>query len=181
MEQKSFGIGIVAGAAAILIAFALTLSPPSTAGSPPPLPPLSLELPDLSLSGFSAVSAEIRRPFIVLIKNQNASCNLTLSAVTDELQLSSIEKALSGEVDARANPHELLADTLKRFGIEAVMVRIDRLDGTVYLASLILRRGEQLLSLDARPSDAIAIALRTNTSTYIRDDLFEKNAKVECR
>ena len=182
MEKEAFVVGLVAGIVVAVALLSLNINPQKQGStSAPSIPPLSTELAELSLDNFSAVGVQISRPFIVLVRQDNASCNSTLSAITDELQLASIERALIGGVDARPSPHELMADSLRLFGIETVMVRIDRLEGTAYLSSLILRKGQQLLALDARPSDAIAIALRANATTYIKTNLFEQNARTVCK
>jgi uncharacterized protein len=42
-----------------------------------------------------------------------------------------------------------------------------------YYAELIIQRGSELISVDARPSDSIAIALRMSATIYTTEDLLE--------
>jgi uncharacterized protein len=47
-----------------------------------------------------------------------------------------------------------------------------------YYAELIIRRNAELISVDARPSDSIAIALRMSAAIYTTEDLLE-NTSIE--
>ena len=48
----------------------------------------------------------------------------------------------------------------------------DLRDGTYY-ATLLLERGQEVLSVDARPSDSIAVALRTEAPLYVNEELLQ--------
>ena len=89
-------------------------------------------------------------------------------------QAYSIARGLKKVNSFRPNAHDLFVQTLKNFGIKVVMVKIDRLKEGVYYARLILSDGIRLVSLDSRPSDAIAIATRINAPIYVKNE-FLKN------
>lgn len=66
--------------------------------------------------------------------------------------------------------HDLLCQLLQHWNHELVAVQIDSLSEGVFYASLVFADGT---SVSARPSDAIAIALRTGTPTVVADEVFD--------
>ena len=76
----------------------------------------------------------------------------------------------------RPMTHDLqrsLLDTL-RARVERVVIT-DLRDNTFY-ALIHLLRGDERLAVDARPSDAMALALRTNAPIFVEDAVLEKSA-----
>ena len=74
----------------------------------------------------------------------------------------------------RPNSHDLARSVID--GLHGELERVvvtDLRDGTYY-ATLTLRSGGRRVEIDARPSDAIAIALRTGAPIFVRDHLFER-------
>ena len=55
---------------------------------------------------------------------------------------------------------------------------ITKVVDNTYFAELIIQRDAELISVDARPSDSIAIALRMSAAIYTTDDLLE-NTSIE--
>ena len=72
---------------------------------------------------------------------------------------------------SRPLTHDLLVSALKGLGSEVQKVIISRVEKSTYYAELILRRNGEVLSLDARPSDSIAVALRVDAPIFADDDL----------
>jgi bifunctional DNase/RNase len=55
--------------------------------------------------------------------------------------------------------HDLVVEVVRQMGGELESVVISELRDQMYFASLQIRRGEELIEIDSRPSDAIAIAV----------------------
>jgi bifunctional DNase/RNase len=92
-------------------------------------------------------------------------------------QAQAIQLALSGEPFERPLTHDLLVDILTEFGGAFDRVRIDDLsDGTFY-AKVDLERyrdGEpERFVFDCRPSDAIAIAVRSDCEIVVSDEVLD--------
>lgn len=85
----------------------------------------------------------------------------------------SIECVLRHIVPPRPLTHDLLADVIQQFGIRAEGVVIELLPGNVYGAHIMLTDGTQKKSLDARSSDAVALAVRLNIPLYASVDLLQ--------
>ena len=67
--------------------------------------------------------------------------------------------------------HDLLASVLGGLGGVLQKVVINRVEEDTYFAELIIQRDEDIISIDARPSDSIALALRTQAEIYVDDEL----------
>ncbi|MEM0369877.1 MAG: DUF151 domain-containing protein [Pyrobaculum sp.] len=89
----------------------------------------------------------------------------------------SIKRGL-GEVDfPRPLSHDLFIEVLEALGAAVEKVTIDALVSTTYTATLYIRDREgKIHSFDARPSDAVAVAVRVNAPIYISENL-EKYAE----
>jgi bifunctional DNase/RNase len=78
-----------------------------------------------------------------------------------------IRLELDGKHRERPLTHDLLSSILKGLGARPVKVQIDDLRDDTYFGSLFLRQGDRVIALDARPSDAITIALESGAPLYV--------------
>jgi len=93
-------------------------------------------------------------------------------------EASAIAMELAGMKFARPLTHDLFASVILGLGGALQRVLITRVVDNTYYAELIIRRGSELISVDARPSDSIAIALRMTAPIFTTDDLLE-NTSIE--
>lgn len=80
---------------------------------------------------------------------------------------------------ARPMTHDLLKDIFKNLGITVSKVAITDLENNVYYAVIYLLHGENSYKVDARPSDAIAVALRANSSIFVENKVLEKSKNLD--
>lgn len=90
-----------------------------------------------------------------------------------------IAMALSGEIPQRPMTHDLLRNILMRLDITVDRVVIDDLWHGTFYAKIFLRRGEEEIEIDARPSDAIALALRFRAPIYMAESVLEAEGRYE--
>lgn len=92
-------------------------------------------------------------------------------------QAKSISYALEGRPFERPLTHDLFVEMLTEFGGAIDRVRVDDLSGGTFLAKIDAERyagGERHeLTFDARPSDAIAVALRVECPVLVSEDVIE--------
>ncbi|MHB1549361.1 MAG: bifunctional nuclease family protein, partial [Acidimicrobiales bacterium] len=70
--------------------------------------------------------------------------------------------------------HDLIRDLLEVLSTDVVRVMITELRGSTYYAEIVLRReGGEELAVSSRPSDAVAVAVRTGTPLYVNDELMD--------
>lgn len=74
--------------------------------------------------------------------------------------------------------HDLIAAMLQGLDVTLQRVEIPRVEEGTYHAQLVLQRGGASVTLDARPSDSIAIALRTR-STILAADVLLRDVDLE--
>jgi len=132
-------------------------------------------IPHLSTVGFAKAEINVEPAVIYL----TSDC-YRLAMITNELQTYSIEMGLNNVRGFRPLTHDLIYDIIDIFGIEPLMVKIESLNDGTYFAKVLLKQGNKILNMDSKPSDAIAIAVRTNTSVYIKQTLLEENGERIC-
>lgn len=85
----------------------------------------------------------------------------------------SIGMALAGQKFPRPLTHDLFLDALERLGTTLEKVVVTDLRDSTFFAEIHLKRDEERLVVDARPSDSIALAVRRNCPIYVADEVFE--------
>lgn len=86
----------------------------------------------------------------------------------------SIALAMSNVKAARPLTHDLIATIFDRLEIEIARVVISDLIDNTFYASLYLLQNNKEFHIDSRPSDAIAIALRTGAPVFVDEDVINK-------
>ncbi len=84
------------------------------------------------------------------------------------VEATAIAFAQQGVVPPRPLTHDLMKDLLAATGSELSEVRITDVKDGVFFATLVLASG---VEVSARPSDSIALALRTGTTIFCSDDV----------
>ena len=74
----------------------------------------------------------------------------------------------------RPMTHDLLKDFLDRLNISIDKIVVNDVRDNTFYALIHCKIKDQTVIIDSRPSDAIALALRTNASIYVKDEVIEK-------
>jgi bifunctional DNase/RNase len=85
-----------------------------------------------------------------------------------------IARRLQGVVPERPLTHDLFATALDELGVSLKQVIISELADETYRARLIMELGDRTVDVDARSSDAIALALRAGVVIYATDAVLER-------
>ena len=83
----------------------------------------------------------------------------------------SIVMELQSVTHERPMTHDLVKQIVLGLGATVRQVFISRVERGTYYAEMQLQRGDEVVLVDARPSDSIAIALRTGATIFAADDL----------
>ena len=89
-----------------------------------------------------------------------------------------IELQLRGEVFERPLTHDLLKTSVESLGASVVKVAITELKDNTFFAKLYLQRDNEIYAIDARPSDSIALALKTSADIYVARDVFKNHNRL---
>jgi bifunctional DNase/RNase len=88
----------------------------------------------------------------------------------------SIHHALSGELSPRPMTHDLFISVLESLSASITKVLIDDLDGGIYYARLTLKSERKESEIDARPSDCLALALRSRAPIEVQEKVVLESA-----
>jgi bifunctional DNase/RNase len=89
----------------------------------------------------------------------------------------SIHNALIGEIFPRPLTHDLFVEFFQKFDINLKKLYIDSLEDGIYYARMILVCGDHETSLDCRPSDGIAISIRTKAEVFVDHGVVESSSQ----
>ncbi len=97
-----------------------------------------------------------------------------LPIVIGSAEAESIAVGIEKHKNGRPHTHDLFLRFAHEFGVEIMEVVINRFRDGVYYAMLVFKQGDDLTMVDARPSDAIAIAVRTGCEIYAYQSVMEE-------
>jgi uncharacterized protein len=95
------------------------------------------------------------------------------------LEASSIATALENINTPRPMTHDLLKNILDNLGVKVLKIEVNDLKDNTYYALIHFDVNKKRLVMDSRPSDAIAIALRTAAPIFVEEAVIKKSAKVD--
>lgn len=103
----------------------------------------------------------------------DAGANRTLPIWIGPFEANSIELAMQGESPARPMTHDLTLRLLESLGGEVDAVTINKLVDTTFYAEITLTQGGRQHTVDARPSDGMALAVRTGVPVQVMPEVLE--------
>lgn len=114
---------------------------------------------------------------IVILKDTDNKLNLPIWIGL--LEATAMATELEGIKMARPMTHDLLRSILGEVGGSIDAVEITELKENTYYALIYLRVGGRELAIDSRPSDAIALALRTKSPIYVAKEVLEASSILQ--
>lgn len=111
---------------------------------------------------------------IVLLKEQGGERRLPIWVGSPEGDALALQ--LGGEAMPRPMTPDLLAKVLEAAGATVQRVAVNSLREETFYATIVLATGDGTKEVDARPSDALNLALRVSAPIYVADDVMEKSA-----
>lgn len=93
-------------------------------------------------------------------------------------EAAAIAYALQGVESPRPMSHDLLGHVVSALGAKLFAVEITELADNTFFASLRLVRSGEEITVSARPSDAVALALRVGAPILVSDDLMAAEGRV---
>ena len=103
-----------------------------------------------------------------------------LVMTTSSSKTYSIQRALEHTLDIRPDVFDVVYDAFTHYQVEPVLVKIYQLEQGTYYAQLVVKRESEYVGLDAKPSDALAVASRFSVPLYVRDDLMKAQGQQVC-
>jgi uncharacterized protein len=126
----------------------------------------------------AAVRVEMATSTPILLLQEVGEGNRTLPIYIGQAEAQSIAQELQEIVAPRPMTHDLMRDLLADLGatVDCVVIT-DLREGTFYAEIRMTLNGTRH-SVSARPSDAVALAVRTHSTIYAEDDLLDAEGVV---
>ena len=118
---------------------------------------------------------ETETPIMLL---QQPNTNKVLPIWIGTIEAVSIAYAQEGFVHPRPQTHDLLIDIVESLNATISEVCITDIQDKTYFAEITLNTLEGNVTLSSRPSDAIALAIRSNSKITVDNELFNKNSII---
>lgn len=115
--------------------------------------------------------------YIVILRDEHNTDMLPIWVGKSEA--SAISFALEGIATPRPMTHDLMKSLLDTVEAKVISVVVTDLKDNTYYAKIHLMYEDSEYSIDSRPSDAIALALRTSTPIFASEDVIRKQASEE--
>ncbi len=89
-------------------------------------------------------------------------------------EASSIERRVKNMTTQRPLTHDLLANAIDLLGGDLQDIYINELRDHTYFAKLRIRHEGEIVEVDSRPSDAIALAVTVDVPIYVSEDILDE-------
>lgn len=86
----------------------------------------------------------------------------------------SILMKMSGYTSPRPMTHDLIYRIINQLNAKVIKVLISDIEYDTYFSIIFLLKDDKIIEIDARPSDAIALSVRTGCPIYVRENVFNK-------
>ena len=117
-----------------------------------------------------------KAPIVVL---RDADNKLTLPIWIGLMEAMAMASELEGVKTTRPMTHDLLRATIDELGATVESVEVVDLRENTYFATVTLRVADRLVAIDSRPSDAIALALRTKSPIFVAKHVLEQSSVLQ--
>ncbi len=116
-----------------------------------------------------------RSPVVVLADGKGRLLLIFIGA----FEAASIQMALNDSKPERPGTHDLLVSLLYEVSTEVERVSIIDIKKGIYIGRIFVKSNGSNKSLDARPSDCIAIALRTKSPIFVKEEVMGRCSVTE--
>ena len=127
--------------------------------------PVQMELKRIIIS-------EIHEQQVIMLKEAEGERSFPI--VIGIFEATSIDRRVKGMPSPRPLTHDLVASVIDHMGGELQDIYISELRDHTYYAKLRIRLNGELVEVDSRPSDAIALAVTASVPIYVAEDVLEE-------
>jgi uncharacterized protein len=125
-----------------------------------------------------AVRVDLQSHTPVLLLQETEGEGRTLPIFIGTPEATAIAYALQGVSPPRPMTHDLIQDLLEELDVTVERIVITELRSSTYFAELHLRRDGSRSTVSSRPSDAVAVAVRTKSPLFVSDELMDAEGIV---
>lgn len=111
---------------------------------------------------------------LVWLGEKSADQPRLLPIAIGEFEAAAIQMQLEQDEPIRPISYDLLSSMLTRLEVEVRQVVIHTVRRSVYYAKVVVEKDHKIQDVDSRPSDAIALALRTGSPIFVSRELLDE-------
>jgi hypothetical protein len=116
--------------------------------------------------------------FAIFLKPVKAESERVLPIFIGPLETYSISSAIDGVAPPRPNTHDLIVNMLREMDARVLHVIINDIVGNIFYARIVIQDEDGIVEVDARPSDSVAIAIRSHCPIFVSEKVFEESAVI---
>lgn len=121
------------------------------------------------------IIAEMQDQQIIMLKEVHGERKFPIVIGSNEAY--AIDRRLKGVIMPRPQTHDLLADVIEKLGGELERIEITNLQSQTFFAALIIRQGKNMIEVDSRPSDAIALGIASGVPIWVAEHVLDAASK----
>jgi bifunctional DNase/RNase len=115
------------------------------------------------------IISEVHDQQVIMLKEMEGDRSFPI--VIGIFEATSIDRRVKGMPSPRPLTHDLVASVIDNMGGELQDIFISELRDHTYYAKLRIRLNAELVEVDSRPSDAIALAVTARVPIYVSEDV----------
>jgi bifunctional DNase/RNase len=123
-----------------------------------------------------ALDSSTKNPIVIL---KEVDGERSLPIWIGLLEANAIVSELEGVTFSRPMTHDLLKNMMDMLGIEVRSVEVSDLKNDTYYALIHIIHNGREISIDARPSDALALSLRCGAPIFASEDAIDKSTRID--
>jgi hypothetical protein len=97
------------------------------------------------------------------------------------LEATAIASELEGIKFSRPMTHDLLRNMMEMVEIKVLKIEVCDLKNNTYYALIHFTQGEREMTIDARPSDALALSLRVNAPIFVSEKVIDQSSHIDLK
>ena len=118
------------------------------------------------------IISEVHDQQVIMLKEVEGDRSFPI--VIGIFEATSIDRRVKGMPSPRPLTHDLVASVIENMGGELRDIYISELRDHTYYAKLRIRMNGEMVEVDSRPSDAIALAVTAKVPIYVAEDVLEE-------
>jgi bifunctional DNase/RNase len=118
------------------------------------------------------IISEMADQQVIVLKEVDGERNFPI--VIGPQEAWAIDRRLKGHATPRPMTHDLLANVIEQLGGTIDHIEINNLEQHTFFATIHIRQNGNMLEIDSRPSDAIALGVATTVPIYVAEHVLDQ-------
>jgi bifunctional DNase/RNase len=118
------------------------------------------------------IISEMQESQIIVLKEVDGERKFPIVIGSSEAM--AIDRRLKGHQTPRPMTHDLLATVIEQLGGTIERIEINNLQDHTFFARIHIRRDGEVLEIDSRPSDAIALGIATSVPIFVAEHVLDE-------